>query len=43
MKEWFLSRGYPKKMIKERMKGVVFGKTDKTREVFAKGVPFFVT
>ena len=30
MKEWFLARGYPEKMVKERMKGIGFGKADKT-------------
>ena len=32
MKEWIFARGYPQKMVKEQMKGEVFGKTDKTRE-----------
>ena len=43
MKEWFLARGYPEKMVKEQMKREVFGKTDKTREDSTKGVPFVVT
>ena len=43
MKEWFLVRGYPEKMIKERMKGAAFGKADKTREDSTKGASFFVT
>ena len=36
-------RGYPEKMVKEQMKWVVFGKTDKTQEDSTKGVPFVVT
>ena len=43
MKEWFLARGYPKKMVKGQMKRVVFGKIDKTREDSTKRVPFAVT
>ena len=43
MKELFVARGYLEKMVKEQMKRVVFGKTDKTREDFTKGVPFVVT
>ena len=43
IKEWFFARGYPEKMVKEQMKRVVFGKTDKTREDLTKGVPFVVT
>ena len=41
--EWFLARGYPEKIVKEQMKWVVFGKTDKTREDSTKRVPIVVT
>ena len=40
MKECFFARGYLEKMVKEQMKRVVFGKTDKTGEHSTKGVPF---
>ena len=43
MKEWFFARVYPEKMVKEQMKQVVFGKTDKTRDDSIKGVLFIVT
>ena len=39
----FFARGYPEKMVKKQMKGVVFGKTGKTREDSTKGVTFVVT
>ena len=41
MKDWFLARGYPEKMVKEQIKRVVFGKTDKTQEDSTKS--FVVT
>ena len=43
MKERLFARGYPEKIIKEQMKRVVFGKTEKTREDSSKRVPFVVT
>ena len=42
-KEWSFACGYPEKIVKEQMKRVVFGKTDKTREDSTKEVPFVVT
>ena len=43
MKEWFFARGYPEKMVKEQIKRVVFGKTDKTREDSTERSSFAVT
>ena len=43
MKECFFARGYPEKMVKEQMKCVVFGKTDKTWEDSTKGAPNVIT
>ena len=43
MKNRFIARWYLEKMVKEQMKWVVFGKTDKTLEDSTKGVPFAVT
>ena len=42
-KELFLARGYPEKMVKEQMKQVAFGKTDKTLEDSTKGALFVFT
>ena len=42
-KELFLARGYPEKMVKEQMKQVAFGKTDKTWEDSTKGALFVFT
>ena len=43
MKYWFLKRGYPEKIIENKMRNVKFGKEGikKTKEV--KGIPFVVT
>ena len=43
MKELFFAHRYPENMVKEQMKQVGFGKTEKTRDDSLKGVPFVVT
>ena len=43
LKEWFLPRGYPEKVVEKQIKRVNFGKRGKTREDSTKGVPFVVT
>ena len=43
MKSWFLKKGYPEKLIENKMRKVKFGKKGIKRDKGVKGIPFVVT
>ena len=43
MKEWFLARGYPEKVINDQINGIVFGKSQPSRKNSENGIPLVVT
>ena len=43
LKDWFLARDYPQKVVSEQVNKVVFGKQPTRKDTFEQGVPFVAT
>ena len=43
LKDWFLAKDYPQKVVKEHIDKVVFGKQPTRKDTSEQGVPFVVT
>ena len=43
MKDWFLARDYPQKLISKQINKVVFGKQSTRKNTSEQGVPFVAT
>ena len=43
MKEWFLGRGYPEKILNDQIDKVVFGKNPPAKKSLENGIPFVAT
>ena len=43
LKDWFLARDYPQKVVSEQIDKVVFGKQPTLKDTSEQGVPFVVT
>ena len=43
MKDWFLARDYPQKVVSEQIEKVVFGKQPFRKDTSEQGVPFVAT